>query len=55
MKLFAARVENDADDIAFLCRQLGLTTVEQGPDLVEEVSSGVGHPVAVLQDSELCP
>lgn len=40
MKLFAARVENDADDIAFLYRQLGLTTVEQGLDLVEEVYHG---------------
>jgi hypothetical protein len=40
MKPFAARVENDADDIAFLYRQLGLTTVEQGLDLVEEVYHG---------------
>jgi hypothetical protein len=40
MKLFAARVENDTDDIAFLYRQLGLTTVEEGLDLVESVYRG---------------
>lgn len=40
MKLFAARVENDADDIAFLYRQLGFTTVEEGLDLVENVYHG---------------
>jgi hypothetical protein len=37
MKLFAARVENDADYIKFLYRQLGMTTVDEGLDLVESV------------------
>lgn len=40
MKLFSFRVENDAGDIAFLYRQLGYTTVEQGLDLVESVYRG---------------
>jgi hypothetical protein len=40
MKLFSARVENDADDIMFLYRQLGFTTVEEGLDLVESVYQG---------------
>jgi len=40
MKLFAARVENDAEDIMFLYRQLGFTTVEEGLDLVESVYQG---------------
>lgn len=40
MKLFSARVENDTDDIMFLYRQLGFTTVEQGLDLVESVYHG---------------
>lgn len=40
MKLFAARVENDAGDIAFLYGQLGFTTVEEGLDLVESVYHG---------------
>lgn len=40
MKLFASRVEADADDIAFLYRQVGFTTVEQGLDLVEAVYRG---------------
>ncbi len=40
MKLFAARVENDAEDIMFLYRQLGFTTVEEGLDLVESVCHG---------------
>ncbi|GAA2371001.1 hypothetical protein Cme02nite_44810 [Catellatospora methionotrophica] len=43
MKLFSARVENDADDIMFLYRQLGFTTVEEGLDLVESVY--LGRPV----------
>jgi hypothetical protein len=30
MKLFAARAEIDADDIALLYRQLGFTTVDEG-------------------------
>jgi len=34
MKLFSSRVEADADDIRFLYRLLGFTTVEQGLDLV---------------------
>jgi hypothetical protein len=44
MKLFSSRVENDADDIMFLYRQLGLTTVAEGLDLVESVYRG--RPVA---------
>ncbi|MGH3544680.1 MAG: hypothetical protein ACRDPW_01920 [Mycobacteriales bacterium] len=40
MKLFSARVENDAADISFLYRHLGFTTVEQGLDLVESVYRG---------------
>jgi uncharacterized nucleotidyltransferase DUF6036 len=40
MKLFSSRVENDADDIMFLYRQLGLRTVEEGLDLVESVYHG---------------
>ncbi|HET8680924.1 MAG TPA: DUF6036 family nucleotidyltransferase [Micromonosporaceae bacterium] len=40
MKLFAARVESDADDIMLLYRQLGFTTVEEGLDLVQSVYSG---------------
>lgn len=44
MKLFSSRVESDADDIMFLYRQLGYTTVEEGLDLVESVYSG--RPVA---------
>jgi hypothetical protein len=59
MKLFSARVENDADDIAFLYRQLGFTTVEEGLDLVQQVYQGrpveakiqflLGEIVAALQ------
>ncbi len=44
LKLFASRVETDADDIAFLYRQLGFTTVEEGLELVE--STYRGRPVA---------
>lgn len=40
MKLFSSRVEVDADDIMFLYRQLGFTTVEEGLDLVENVYEG---------------
>lgn len=40
MKLFASRVEIDADDIAFLYRQVGFTTVEEGLDLVSAAYSG---------------
>src|SRR5262249_2239315 len=40
MKLFASRVEIDADDIAFLYRQVGFTTVDEGLDLVERVYQG---------------
>jgi hypothetical protein len=40
MKLFSARVENDADDIMFLYRQLGFATVEEGLDLVQSVYQG---------------
>lgn len=44
MKLFAARVEVDAADIAFLYREVGFTTVEEGLDLV--TSTYRGRPVA---------
>jgi hypothetical protein len=47
MKLFAARVENDADDIMFLYRQLGFTTVEEGLDLVEGVYQSRPVPAKV--------
>jgi len=40
MKLFASRVEADADDIAFLYQQVGFTTVEEGLDLVETMYRG---------------
>jgi len=40
MKLFASRVEIDADDIAFLYRQVGFTTVDEGLDLVERMYQG---------------
>jgi hypothetical protein len=40
MKLFASRVEADAEDIAFLYRQLGYTTVSEGLDLVQAMYSG---------------
>jgi hypothetical protein len=45
MKLFSSRVENDADDIMFLYRQLGFTTVAEGLTLVEGVYRG--RPIAV--------
>lgn len=44
LKLFASRVETDADDVAFLYRQVGFTTVEEGLDLVGSVYRG--RPVA---------
>jgi hypothetical protein len=40
MKLFASRVEADAEDIAYLYRTLGYTTVNEGLDLVESVYGG---------------
>ncbi len=40
MKLLASRVETDADDIAFLYRQVGFTTVDQGLDLLESMYRG---------------
>lgn len=40
MKLFSSRVETDAEDIMFLYRQLGFTTVQEGLDLVESVYHG---------------
>ncbi|MCK9899619.1 hypothetical protein MXD63_05975 [Frankia sp. Cpl3] len=43
MKLFAARVEADAEDIAFLYRKLGYATVSEGLDLVQSVYRG--HPI----------
>lgn len=42
MKLFSSRVENDAEDILFLYRQVGFTTVAEGLDLVESVYRGRG-------------
>lgn len=50
MKLFASRVETDAEDIAFLYRTLGYTTVGEGLDLVQSVYSGrpVGAKVQFL-------
>ena len=44
LKLFASRVETDADDIAFLYGQVGFTTVEEGLDLL--ASTYRGRPVA---------
>ena len=44
LKLFASRVETDADDIAFLYGQVGFTTVEEGLDLV--ASTYRDRPVA---------
>lgn len=44
LKLFASRVETDADDIAFLYRQVGFTTVEEGLDPV--ASTCRGRPIA---------
>ncbi|MGF7238328.1 MAG: hypothetical protein ACQSGP_25710 [Frankia sp.] len=40
MKLFASRVETDSEDIAFLYRRLGFTTVEEGLDLVQSMYGG---------------
>jgi hypothetical protein len=40
MKLFSSRVESDVEDIMFLYRQLGFTTVDEGLDLVESVYQG---------------
>ena len=47
MKLFAARAEIDAEDIVLLCRQLGLTTVDEGLDQVEQAYSGRPVPANV--------
>lgn len=44
LKLFASRVETDADDIAFLYGQVGFTTVEEELDLV--ASTYRGRPIA---------
>jgi hypothetical protein len=43
MKLFASRVETDAEDIAFLYRIVGFTTVDEGLDLLQ--ASYPGRPV----------
>ncbi|MDT5037258.1 MAG: hypothetical protein QOE03_2443, partial [Micromonosporaceae bacterium] len=40
MKLFASRVESDAEDIMLLYRLVGFSTVEEGLDLVESVYQG---------------
>ena len=47
MKLFAARAEIGADDIVLLYRQLGLTTLDQGLDLVEQAYPGRPLPAEV--------
>ena len=47
MKLFAARAEIDAEDIALLYRQLGFTTVDEGLDLVEQAYPGRPIPAKV--------
>ncbi len=39
MKLFPSRVEADIDDIRFLYRLLGFTSVDQGLDLVQAAYS----------------
>lgn len=44
MKLFASRVETDADDIAFLYRILGFTTVDEGLSVLEHAYPG--RPIA---------
>lgn len=44
MKLFSSRAEADAHDIRLLYRAVGLTTVEEGLDLVERAYPG--RPVA---------
>src|SRR6266487_1152123 len=49
MKLFAAGAKIDADDIVLLCRQLGLTTVDEGLDLAEQAY--LGRPVPARFDS----
>jgi hypothetical protein len=49
MKLFAAGAKIDADDIVLLCRQLGLTTADEGLDLAEQAYPG--RPVPVRFDS----
>ena len=43
MKLLAARVDQDADDIRVLYEQCGFTTAGEGMDLLEEVYPG--HPL----------
>lgn len=45
MKLLAARIAGDADDIRFLYKQCGFTTVDEGLDLVERAYSGRAIPV----------
>jgi hypothetical protein len=47
MKLFASRVETDADDIAFLYREVGFTTVEEGLDHVARAYPGRPIPAKV--------
>jgi hypothetical protein len=47
MKLFAARAEIGAEDIALLYRQLGFTTVDEGLDLVEQAYPGRAIPPKV--------
>ena len=43
MKIFSARVSNDADDIKVLYKELGFTKAEEGLDLVEEM-----YPTATI-------
>jgi hypothetical protein len=47
MKLFAARAEIDADDIILLYRQLGFTTVDEGPGLAGQARPGRPVPAKV--------
>jgi hypothetical protein len=47
MKLFASRVELDAEDIAFLYRQVGYTTVGEGLELVATTYRGRPIPAKV--------
>lgn len=44
MKIFSARIERDADDIAFLLDLAGVTTRDEALDLVEEAYSRVRIP-----------
>lgn len=55
MKLFAARVERDADDIAVLLDLTGISTVDDALDVVEAAYGAVRIPpkTALLVESIL--